>query len=155
MFRHLEIIVLSRNKLEVRKRPILSSTLLNRRVPSLESTRPASYDDSPTLHMVTPPEIWIKRTKTSSSNLRHREQRHGNKRLGARLAEQRTKLTTPKVLGRHGAGRGGLSDCVSGNTDSRSIQVVVTCLPLPSGTRYTHTQSMYKQTQKLMLVISP
>ena len=37
-----------------------------------------------------------------------------------------TKLTTPKVLGRDGAGRGGLSDCVSCNTDSRSIQVVVT-----------------------------
>ena len=36
------------------------------------------------------------------------------------------KLTTPKVLGRDGAGRGGLSDCVSCNTDSRSIQVVVT-----------------------------
>ena len=60
----LEIIVLPRNKHEVRKRPILGSSLLNRLAPLLESTKPASHDESPTLHMVTPPEIWTRGQET-------------------------------------------------------------------------------------------
>ena len=60
----LEIIVLPRNKHEVRKRPILGSSLLNRLAPLLESTKPASHDELPTLHMVTPPEIWTRGQET-------------------------------------------------------------------------------------------
>ena len=72
--------------------------------------------------------------KNSSSNLRHRKRRSGNKKAGGETRRKRTnrvrrsdtspptrrrfihKLTTPEVLGRDGARRGGLSICVSCNS---------------------------------------
>ena len=139
----LRIIVLPRNKHEVRNRPILGSSLLNRLAPLLESTKPASHDESPTLHMVTPPEIWTRGQETLQATFdigiseavtrgwgRDSPKRTNRVRRPDTAPPTRRrfvyKLTTPKVLGRDGAGRGGLSDCVSCNTDSRSIQVVVT-----------------------------
>ena len=89
LFRH-QTFVLLRNKHEVRRRPILLFSSLDRFAPSLEYTKPASHDESPTLHMVTPPEDLDQRTRHSSSNLQHRyaypsSEHQDDTQLGRRL----------------------------------------------------------------------
>ena len=55
---------------------------IDRFAPSLEYTKPGSYDVTTAAYMVSPPEDLDQRTRNSSSNLRHRKRRSGNKKAG-------------------------------------------------------------------------